>query len=58
MKRMPILLLIAAAAVILLQGTHAARADSLPVLQAPTATLSPPPAEPVRVAWDRVGAMA
>ena len=58
MKRMPILLLIAAAALVVMQGTHAARASTMPILQAPTATLPPPPAEPVRIAWDRVGAMA
>ncbi len=60
MKRMPFPQLIAAAALILLQGANPARADDTPAVQTvvPVAAAQTTQAEPVRVAWDRVGAVA
>lgn len=60
MKRMPFLQLIAAAALIVLHGTNPAWADSVPAVQvaSPAAIPQSPPPDPIRVAWDRVGAIA
>lgn len=60
MKRMPLLQLIAAASLVLLQGANPARADNAPVTQrtAVESTVQTMQAQPVRIAWDRVGAVA
>lgn len=60
MKRMPLLQLIAAAALLLLQGTNPVRADdtAAALTAAPAHAAQTTPAEPVQVAWDRVGAVA
>ncbi|MEW6119496.1 MAG: hypothetical protein AB1593_05355 [Pseudomonadota bacterium] len=57
MNRMPLLQLIVAAALVLLQGPAPAWADATSAAQVESASASAP-AQPVRVAWDRVGAVA
>ncbi len=58
MKRTSLLQLIAAAALILLPGAHPVMAADAPVVQAPAPVVVTSPAEPIRLAWDRVGAAA
>ncbi len=58
MKRTSLLQLIAAAVLILLPGAHPVLAADEPAVQAPAPFVVSSPAEPIRLAWDRVGAAA